>query len=136
MVIIMRCALFLLLVNHASGFKRSEPFRNLARCGLSRVDGAGNNGSPTAHFTASGNSEQLTSFDKADSDIVMKQVETILLPKLFGHPQFRPGQREVISKVLAGDNHIMATIHSLTLVYNTRIEYIVLSSPHQNGSSA
>ena len=64
-------------------------------------------------FCSGGNSEQLTSFDKSDIDIVMKQVEDILLPKLFGHPQFRPGQREVISKVLAGNYHI-TTIESLT----------------------
>lgn len=34
---------------------------------------------------------------------LMEEVENVLLPKLFGHPKFRPGQREIISKILAGN---------------------------------
>jgi superfamily II DNA helicase RecQ len=50
----------------------------------------------------SSGSPQSTAFDRSDSDILMKEVESVLLPKLFGHPKFRPGQREVITKVLTG----------------------------------
>lgn len=62
-------------------------------------------------------SSQSTSFDKSDTDVVMKEVETILLPKLFGHSQFRPGQREVISKLLAGGQ--CATMPNLFAVVHT-----------------
>lgn len=47
-------------------------------------------------------STPTSSLDSSDNDVLMKEVETILLPKLFGHSKFRPGQREVVSKVLAG----------------------------------
>ena len=89
---------------HSTGFHRYQRHENSLASAFMRFD------VPQKHLSSrvlSGTNddnanEQLTSFDKSDSDIVMKEVETILLPKLFCHPKFRPGQREVISKVLAG----------------------------------
>lgn len=56
-------------------------------------------------------SPQSTALERSDSDILMKEVESVLLPKLFGHPKFRPGQREVITKVLTGYNDSKTTPH-------------------------
>lgn len=62
----------------------------------------------TRHYMSDG-SPQSTSLDRLDSDILMKEVESVLLPKLFGHPNFRPGQKEVISKVLTGHHSFAIT---------------------------
>ena len=119
-MMIMMCVLFISIAINVTGLQRRLPHVILSKDSMRGLDDSMIHRSPTARFCAGGNSEQLTSFDKSDIDIVMKQVEDILLPKLFGHPQFRPGQREVISKVLAGNYHIK-TIDSLTELHIVRM---------------
>jgi ATP-dependent DNA helicase RecQ len=42
--------------------------------------------------------------ERSDVETIMNQVEAKMLPQLFGHVQFRPGQREVITRVLANQS--------------------------------
>ena len=101
-----------ILTLHAS-FSRA--FRNLLQTQTTPKDGL------TSYFTRINSvtfttrhymnsaSPQSTALERSDSDILMKEVESVLLPKLFGHPKFRPGQREVITKVLTGYNESRTT---------------------------
>ena len=101
----MRFSISLLLsyAIHSAGFQRCHRHQiySASSSSCQQLETHGMDSSFPIMCNANDDNQQMTS-EKSDSDIVMKQVETILLPKLFGHPQFRPGQREVISKVLAG----------------------------------
>ena len=62
----------------------------------------------TRHYMSDG-SPQSTSTERLDREILMNEVESVLLPKHFKHSKFRPGQKEVISKVLTGHNFFAIT---------------------------
>lgn len=101
-----------ILILHASF---SGAFRNLLQTQITPEDGLTSYFTrlnsvtcTTRHYMNSGN-PQSTAPDRSDIDILMNKVETVLLPDLFGHSEFRPGQREVISKVLTGYNGLRTT---------------------------
>jgi ATP-dependent DNA helicase RecQ len=79
--------LFLLLVYHAI---ISYSFKNYPKI--------------TSNHKRRSESLKSTSFTKKELDTMMDNVENVVLPKLFGHSQFKPGQHYVIGKVLSGES--------------------------------